>query len=306
MQSNWRFALLAVVLAVASWYMVTGREKVETWVDIPIVTTKPPEGLTVRTGLLNKIQVKLRGPKGMLRNLDPNRLSYTCDLGNIEAGRVIVALRPEDVKTEGAIQVSEIKPSKLTIEVEHIISRKLPVKPVWTGTLPKNWELQGSSAYPPDVDVRGPESVIKAMQSVYTQEFTVPDHMAEQVVGKAPLLLPEDAEATPDEVGVRFLFGPHMVDVWVTPKMQLPTSDLPKGSSIKITPQQVRLHLEKPETMPLNKKFRNSISVHLPSGVDLSEGTRTTLYRVELPEGVHLLQAQPSSVKIRVSHGKIK
>ena len=292
---------MAIILAIASWYMVTGREKVETWVEVPIVTAKTPKGLVIREGLLNKIQVKLRGPKGMLHNLDAERLSYICDLGQIEPGRSVVALRPEAVKTQGAIAVTEIKPSKMVIEVEQVVTKKLPVKPVWKGTLPKNWQLQDGTAYPPDVTVSGPESVINSMQAVYTQEYIVSANMTGQIVGKAPLLLPEEVEAVPNEVGVRFIFGPDMVDIWVNKDVEIPAVHRNRKSKITITPHRVRLRLEIPEHMVRDENFYKAVTVHLPEDTDMSPGTRDTLYRVNLPMEAHLLQAQPQTVKVKIA-----
>ena len=49
MFSNWQYRLLAVALALICWYLVTGREKVDVWVSLPVELVKGmPEDLTIR------------------------------------------------------------------------------------------------------------------------------------------------------------------------------------------------------------------------------------------------------------------
>lgn len=303
MQSNWRFALLAILMALASWYLVSGREKVETWVEVPVVTTKTPKGLVVRDGLLNKVQVKLRGPKGMLRNIDSSGLSYVCDLADIQPGKFTVPLQAERVKTTGAVVATEIRPAKMPIQVAKVISKKLPVKPAWQGNLPDKWVVQDAVSYPPDIVVSGPESVVNSMQAVYTEKYVVPGNTTGQVVGTAPVLLPEEVSAEPDEVGVRFLFGPKMDTIRVSRHI-LPS--LPDASEhnatqeMDIVPTRIKLVLEYPEGMAVDDKFKKSISVRLPENLDMTPGTQETPVKVLLPEGVHLLQSDPKTVRVHI------
>ena len=64
MRSNWLYALMAFLMSVTLWYMVTGRERVETLVEVKLEFKGIPSGLVVREGLTNKISVRIRGPRG--------------------------------------------------------------------------------------------------------------------------------------------------------------------------------------------------------------------------------------------------
>ena len=35
MWNNWQYRVLAILLALACWYVVSGQEKVETWLEVP-------------------------------------------------------------------------------------------------------------------------------------------------------------------------------------------------------------------------------------------------------------------------------
>ena len=55
------FALLSLVIATGLWYLVVGRDHVETQVELRVEYRGLPEGLIIREGMVNHISVRLRG-----------------------------------------------------------------------------------------------------------------------------------------------------------------------------------------------------------------------------------------------------
>jgi len=51
MKPNWQYLALALALSLFCWYLVTGREKVDTWMTMRVEMAGAPEGLYVSSRL---------------------------------------------------------------------------------------------------------------------------------------------------------------------------------------------------------------------------------------------------------------
>jgi hypothetical protein len=102
LRANWQYLLLALVLAVFSWNLVSGRERVETRVEIPVETVNRPKDLVVSRGLVSRLEVRVRGPRGFIRSLDPSRLAYELDLSGLAPGETWSCSRRTSCPVRGA------------------------------------------------------------------------------------------------------------------------------------------------------------------------------------------------------------
>ena len=74
-KGNWRYLLVAFLLAIGLWYTLNAREQIERVVEVRLDYKGLPPGLIVTGGQLNKVSVRLRGPQELLRSMT-NREIY--------------------------------------------------------------------------------------------------------------------------------------------------------------------------------------------------------------------------------------
>ena len=60
-KGNWRYLLVAFLLALGLWYTLNAREQIERVVEVRLDYKGLPTGLIVTGGQLNKVSVRLRG-----------------------------------------------------------------------------------------------------------------------------------------------------------------------------------------------------------------------------------------------------
>jgi len=297
---NWKDIAIALALAILTWYLLTGREKVEAWVDMNVEMTNAPEGLTIRKGLVSKIEVRVRGPKGLVRSLDRRKWTYSLDVSRLKVGENLVDIDRERIPLSMAYEVVEVKPSRLILTVDRVASKEVPVVAEWRGALRANYRLLEIKTQPETVQVHGAERQVRQMTQarvgVQLDFEDPPASWSEDV----PIKLAEGVEANPGQVKVTLRFGPEVKTAWVRVPVRM---DLDSGVEALCTQKHIRLQVEGPVPQLREAELGRDIQglaavVKLSSG--LKPGRHSLRYEVEAPEGFRILSRQPDTVSVTV------
>ena len=279
---NWLTVTLSIALAVFTWFLVTGREVVETWVDMPLVMVNPPEGLIIEDGLVDKIQVRLRGPKGLVGNLSSQNLTYPFDVGNLKIGEQTLEIETSRIPLSSTYEIIEVKPNRLKLMVDRRVSRKIFVEAAWAGDINPDYTLNEISASPDMVDIRGPETLVRKITKtrvVMQEDF--PDDVPQSWAKDVALELPEEVEASPAQVHVEALFGPKTREVWVKVPLEL---NPPEGYKATVQQDYVRLLIEGPVFLFRDDAYRNEVSASVLFASQVASGRFDLEFDVVLPK----------------------
>ncbi|MGE4263438.1 MAG: CdaR family protein [Desulfovibrio sp.] len=300
MLKNWKDIAIALALAILTWYLLTGREKVEAWVDMSVEMTNAPEGLTIRKGLVSKIEVRVRGPKGLVRSLDRRKWTYSLDVSKLKVGENLVDIDRERIPLSMAYEVVEVKPSRLILTVDRVSKKEVPVIAEWRGALRPDFRLIEIKTEPEVVEVRGAERQVRQMTQarvLLQMDFDDPPSLWSEDV---PIKLAEGVEANPGQVKVSLRFGPEVKTAWVRVPVRLETSpDLQAQSGQKT----VRVQVEAPVAALRDAEAGRDIEglaavVALPDG--LKPGRHPLRYELETPEGFRVLSRQTETVVVTI------
>lgn len=291
---NWQTIILSVALAVFTWFLVTGREVVESWVDMPLVMTNPSEGLIIEDGLVDKIQIRLRGPKGLVNNLSSQNLSYPVDVSNLKIGERVVEIETSKIPLSSTYEIIEVKPNRLKLKVDRRISKKIAVEAAWAGNLNSDYQLQEVAASPDLVILRGPETMLRKISKtrvVLNEDFPedVPRSWAEDVA----LELPEEIEASPGQVRVEAFFTPKTRQIWIKVPLEFQS---PEGYQVSVAQKYVRLLIEGPVFLFHDDDFRKEINATLVFGSSMAPGKYELDFDVNLPDDCRLEKRNPETV----------
>ena len=116
-KGNWRYLLVAFLLALGLWYTLNAREQIERVVEVRLDYKGLPTGLIVTGGQLNKVSVRLRGPQELLRSMTNREISYTMDLSGVTPGKNVIPLttgenKPPELR---AYEVLEVTPDRSNV-----------------------------------------------------------------------------------------------------------------------------------------------------------------------------------------------
>ncbi len=300
MLKNWKDIAIALALAILTWYLLTGREKVEAWVDMSVEMSNAPEGLTIRKGLVSKIEVRVRGPKGLVRSLDRRKWTYSLDVSRLKVGENLVDIDRERIPLSMAYEVVEVKPSRLILTVDRIAKKEVPVIAEWRGNLPHDYRLVEIAVQPETVEVRGAERQVKQMTQVRMALNMDFDDPPSQWSEDVPIKLAEGVEANPGQVKVTLRFGPEVKTAWVRVPVRLETSGEVKAQSAQ---KHVRVQVEAPVAMLREAEMGRDIEdlfaqVVLPDG--LKPGRHPVRYELKTPEGLRVLSRQSDTIDVTI------
>lgn len=295
MKKNWSYVLLAIMLSIFSWFLVTGREKVEVLADMSLVMTNPPEGLIIESGLPDQIKVRVRGSKGLVRSLVEKTLTYPLDVSDLGVGETVVEIREDKVPLSAAYEIVEIKPNRMVLKVDRIANKTIAVEAAWKGKINPDYELADVKAVPDVVRVKGPETLLK---KITRTRLVVKEDFADGVpltwANEQALDLPAAVEATPGQVRVELKFSPKMREIWV--KIPL-TVNAPEGIRVKTEQDYVRLLIKGPVYLFRDREFRKDMAAELNVDEGAASGKYDYDYMVRLPEGCRLERKNPETIR---------
>jgi YbbR domain-containing protein len=298
MQRHWQFVLLSVFIATTLWFMVTGRERVETWVDMRIEMTGMPPDMIVLDGLPSKISARIRGPKGLIRGLNGREFSYPLDLSQLKQGENVISVLPDNIPLKGAFQVVEINPPRLQLQADSLITRTLPVEVLPQGALAPDVEIGALLPQPEAVKVRGAQSLVSAIESVNATVRLSNGTMPKVADFPAVYTVPEGVEVTPPQGRVRVTTRLVTTEVVLKRKVSL---ELPEGIAGKLHSRYVTLTVQVPRSKAGSKEYLNAARVVLAVPDNIAPGRHALKYRLELPENALLVGAKPAALDISIS-----
>jgi len=299
MFSNWQYRVLALALALSCWYIVTGREKVETWAELPVEIVGAPQDLVLRQDVPTRIRARIRGSRALIRSLAEQPPVYTLNLSGLTPGDNALPIDKQDIPVSMALEVLEVDPARLMLTADPLGTAVLPVKPVWRGGPGEDFELAGTEAVPAEIRVHGPEPLLAELKEVPTLEREVRAQGAGEQVFEAGLALPKGVTSDTSKVTVHVNFAVKTKTVWI----RLPLRVLPEnvdGRSATLVPTSVQIQAEVPLSLLRQEDFKDSFPASVVAPGSLESGPHLLPVSIKMPVGSVLLKTVPEKVEVRI------
>jgi YbbR domain-containing protein len=165
--------VVALTCASLLWLTVAGEHIVERNLRVPVEFRNKPPQLEVVGDPPENVDVRLRGSSALLSRLDPGEVVAVVDLQQARPGSRLFHIRPEDVRSPYGVEVEQVIPGTLGIELERTARRIVPVIAPVEGDPPAGFVVGPITAEPATVEIEGPESHIKKLANATTEPITV-------------------------------------------------------------------------------------------------------------------------------------
>lgn len=161
--------LLSVLLAFVLWVFIAREPELATSISAPILFRNIPNDLEISSAVVDRVHLELRGPAG---RLTPGNLSQTAvvlDLSGVQPGERTFTIDSHNVRQLpiGVLFYRSV-PSQVSMHFERVISRDVPIEPVYSKALPHGYRMVRYWFSPSEVRVRGPEGRVLAIDHINT------------------------------------------------------------------------------------------------------------------------------------------
>jgi YbbR domain-containing protein len=170
---SWHFKLLAVLLAVIMWYFVVGEERAEVGLTAPLILINMPRDLIVVNNVPHGIEIRVNGPSSLVRSLSAENLSKSLDLSNAREGTVSFSISAEGIPLPRGVKITQINPTQVTVVLQKLLTKTIVIHPRVTGRPASGFELVSVKINPEQVDIAGPDEVVKKIEGLYTKPIDI-------------------------------------------------------------------------------------------------------------------------------------
>jgi YbbR domain-containing protein len=261
-------------------------------------------------GVVN--QIRYVAPADLGLRIDTESFRATVDLGNVDpsAGHVTAQVRVSAV--DERVSVLAFQPTQITIQLDRVTSRSVPVKATILGTVPTGLDIGVPTVDVPNATVTGPQSIVSRVAEVDARVPVDPsgidvNRMVDLVAvdSSGAQLAPIDIEPTSVRVRVAVFTDRRTRTLPVSPVVVGTPAAGFEVASVSVNPITIQVEgdandlagLERADTQPISVSGASSdlvqrISLDLPTGVQvLGDGTVEVTVRLRAVTGTRVFEA---------------
>ncbi|MDX1775985.1 MAG: CdaR family protein [Desulfobulbales bacterium] len=304
---NWVLKLLSLLFALFLWYFVVGEDKVDMNVTIPVEIVNLPRDLIISNQFKKQLEVTVSGQRSLIRGMTSQHISRTVDLSKASPGTVVIENSLDSISLPRGLSILRVQPSTLTLLLDRLIQKDLPIKSMLVGKVHKDFRLDSVTVEPASLKISGPESILAQEKILNTSPIDI-NGLDQSTVKQVSLALkPEIADLIGEPVvAVRFQISELIKKIEFS-DIQL-EFDHSRGRQTEmiyqLMPSTVTITAEFPqtfaeETKNLKDLFRARI---IPE--TLRPGSSKQKILVEGPPQGKILSVSPESATLKISETK--
>ncbi|MBI2870433.1 MAG: hypothetical protein HYY14_01855 [Candidatus Omnitrophica bacterium] len=166
---------ISLALAIVVWAYIVGEQTQETEVTVPL-QIKLPEDRTLVSQTHDALFVAIRGSRSAIDRADARPVTCVYSIGKeAPVGQYVFEITRDHFRTPPGVWIVSVKPSVVTVELDRLITKRLPVKARLYGKPAEGYQVPGDKVRvnPDAVLVTGPEGVLNKLEHVLTQDVSV-------------------------------------------------------------------------------------------------------------------------------------
>ncbi len=166
---NFGLKVSAVLLATCLWLFVTSRGLTEISLEVPIEFQNVAAGLGLVSESVKTVIITVKGQERLMRNLKASDIRVFVDLSKAKRGEGIYPIERDNIRLPFAMTVTNISPSTCKVRLEEIVSKKVAVRPVITGSPGQGYYVRSVRVDPAVVTIKGLKPEVRKVNALDTE-----------------------------------------------------------------------------------------------------------------------------------------
>lgn len=302
---DWVLKLISLFFAIFLWYFVVGEDKVDTNVFIPLEIINLPRDLVISNQFKKQLEVSVSGPRGLINKISRQHITRQVNLSKATPGTVVVRNNLDSIPLPRGLSVLRIQPNSITLLLDRLIEKALPIQAEIKGPPPKGFELVAVVMDPGTITLSGPQTVLGDEKLINTEPIDITDLKGTTTKQITLALKPAIANL----IGETVVTAKVIVKEKTTEKTvsEIPVGlsvPLPDGLTYKIKPKTVKIRANLPGSVIKNTSDLKTLFSAKISAEDLPQGKHTLAVKISSPEHIEVVETLPEDVTIEILQAK--
>jgi YbbR domain-containing protein len=160
--------LIALLLAIALWRVVSRDQVAEMELRVPIVFRNVPQNLEIDSASFTEAQIRVRGPGRLIHRLRSTDVRAEIDLAAVRPGSRTFDLTSHNVRVPDDLEVVQIIPSQFQLSFDDRMTRSVEVRPRVTGDFAEGLHVAKVIADPANITIMGPRHRVETVEAATT------------------------------------------------------------------------------------------------------------------------------------------
>ncbi len=161
----------SLILAFIIWRMITSEDIAEVGFNVPLELRNIPEGAEVVGDVVDTVNLRVRSSSRLINRLSSADMYVSIDLAHAPFGEHTYPLSSSNVRAPVGVDVVRVIPTHVKLRLDRTIQRTVPVKPRWHSSIPNFKKTFMVTATPAQVQIKGPESRVNAINQISTDDI---------------------------------------------------------------------------------------------------------------------------------------
>jgi len=171
---NKALKFFSLLLAISLWFFVMGEREAEfSFSEVPLVLLNKSDDLIITTQTADSVSLRVRGSRGILATLSSSSIKAMINLEGVRAGTTTFRNLVDKVKLPNGVKVTAISPADLSVTVEPLVTKIVPVQLTTKGILKEGYEISRISVTPEFVEVQLAKSEADELEKVVTEPLDI-------------------------------------------------------------------------------------------------------------------------------------
>ena len=165
---NLPLKLMSLLLATGLWYAVSREPVSEVEVSVPMEFRNVPENLEIGSEHIPRVEIRVRGPARIVRDLKPTDVRAEIDLAGAEPGERTFDLSGRHIRTIQELSVVQIVPSQLHLDLDLRETREVEIRARVMGSFAQGLQVARAVSDPARVTISGPKRHVDSLEAALT------------------------------------------------------------------------------------------------------------------------------------------
>jgi YbbR domain-containing protein len=168
--------IFSILIAFLLWVALVDEPELIETVTVPVEYRNLSSVLDLSPDAPTRIQLQVRGPRGRLNEVSPDRTNIVLDLGPmVQPSARTFTIQDNLINLPPTVTLVRAIPSQLRVKLERRVYKEIPVTLAFEEDLPSNLKIVSTEILPSQIKVVGPESRVTLATSISTEPISIKD-----------------------------------------------------------------------------------------------------------------------------------